>query len=60
MYTVRERLKMKCVVLIGGKPSKIEQEINDWLEKHPNAKVQFITQAGPSSSAVVTTIFYED
>ena len=51
---------MKCVVLAGGRRSKIEQEINNWLEKHPNVKIQFITQAGPSSTSVVTTIFYEE
>ncbi len=53
-------IKLKCVVLSGGKRSKIELQINEWLEKHPNTKIHFITQAGPSTSAVVTTIFYEE
>jgi len=51
---------VKCVVLKGGNPKKIEQDVNNWLNNHPNANIKFITQAGPSSTAVITTIFYEE
>jgi len=49
---------MKCVAIQGGSTKKIEQNVNRWLDEHPNIKIRFITQAGPS--AVITTIFYEE
>lgn len=43
----------------SGKVSKAEKEINEWLENNQDVKILFITQAGPSSTALITSIFYE-
>ncbi len=42
------------------KSSKAENEINEWLENNQDVKILFITQAGPASTALITTIFYEE
>lgn len=49
---------MRCAAIQASSVKKIDTNVNRWLEEHPNVKIRFITQAGPS--AVITTIFYEE
>ncbi len=53
---------MKAKVIYNGSP-RIEQEINNFLSRHPGLDIKFITQSesdGAEGYAVTVIIWYDD